>query len=417
LRYAGNLGKKVSGVVGVYGLWQDLQTDPVHTEEAGSAQWRFIQGNTNPLWKTPGLLDNYGIRTTSRLLSTTLATFAQADWTITEKLHFLPGLRYNYDKKVVTYDRKTYGGLQTADPALLALKNQVYNNQSFNVEAIDKNFSGQVTLQYFLNKNVNTFGTYSVSYKPVGVNIGGLPRVGNETALDLAQVKPEYVSHYEFGIKSKPSSNSVLNIVFHNSDIKDYQTLVQTPEPGVNRGYLANAEKVRVYGLEFDGNLKVSKHFTINSAIAYTVGKYVSFVNAPVPLEEVGGPQAFKDISGGDLPGISRWAGSVGVETNYNGKLLNLLGEYFLNFETFYRSQFSSSPSPSQFLNIDGYSLLNARIGFRAKNNLTLQIWGRNLLNVDYYEQLIAAPGSAGHYAGVVGDPQTFGVTIQYALK
>ena len=29
----------------------------------------------------------------------------------------------------------------------------------------------------------------------------------------------------------------------HNSDIKDYQTNVQSPEIGVNRGYLANAEE------------------------------------------------------------------------------------------------------------------------------------------------------------------------------
>jgi hypothetical protein len=28
-----------------------------------------------------------------------------------------------------------------------------------------------------------------------------------------------------------------------------------------------------------------------------TDGKYVSFTNAPVPLEEVGGAQAFKDVS------------------------------------------------------------------------------------------------------------------------
>jgi iron complex outermembrane receptor protein len=51
--------------------------------------------------------------------------------------------------------------------------------------------------------------------------------------------------------------------------------------------------------------------------VAYTDGKYVRFANAPVPLEEVGGAQAFKDISGGRLPGISKWSGSVGGEVTF----------------------------------------------------------------------------------------------------
>src|SRR5690606_42005957 len=59
LRYSGKVGEKVSGVIGLFGLWQDLQTDPVHTEEAGSSQWRFAQNNTSDLWSTPGLFDNF----------------------------------------------------------------------------------------------------------------------------------------------------------------------------------------------------------------------------------------------------------------------------------------------------------------------------------------------------------------------
>ena len=33
---------------------------------------------------------------------------------------------------------------------------------------------------------------------------------------------------------------------------------------------------------------------------------------------------------------------------------------------------------------------------------------------LDYYEQLLVAGGNAGHYAGVMGDPRTFGVTLRY---
>lgn len=417
-RYTGKLGRKITLVAGLFGLWQDLKTDPVHTEEAGSALWRFYKNNAGATaWETPGLLDNFGIRTEYGIKSTSVAAFANIDWILTPKLHVLPGIRYNYDKKQANYNRVTYGGLQTEDENLLALKRQVYSNQSFDVNADAGNFSGQLSLQYIFNNNYNAFVTYSNSYKPIGVNVGGLPTASGKVLTELATVKPEYVQHVEFGIKTSPLPNTILNLTVYQNNIKDYQTLVQTPEPGVNRGYLANAEKVRTQGIEIDGSYRPSDFIIINAAIAYTDGKYVKFVNAPVPLEEVGGPEAFKDISGGALPGVSKWSWTLGTELTKQGKLIGWTGNYFLGADGYYRSKFSSSPSPSRYLNIDAYYLLNARLGFRANNGFTIFLWSRNLANKDYYEQLLAAPGNYGQYAGVVGDARTFGVTLRYTLK
>lgn len=416
IRYAGAFSKKLSGVFGVFLIDQDLTSDPVQTEESGSAQWRFAQNTTSELWKTPGLFDGFGTKTTSRLKTLGAAVFSQVDWSITENLHLLPGLRFNYDKKDVDYKRETYGGLQTTDPALLALKNALYTNQAFNFSVNENNFSGQVTLAYKPTKSVNTFATFANSYKPVGVNLGGLPTASGVTLIELARVKPEYVTHYEIGVKTKPSPQSILNITLYNTDIKDYQTQVQTAEVGVNRGYLANAEKVRVKGVEVEGSLRASSHFAFNGALSYTDGKYVSFKNAPVPLEETGGASAFKDVSGGDLPGISKWSGSLGGEYNTSGNFLDLKGNYFIALDSYARSTFSSSASPSQYLNIEGYALLNARVGFRATNGLSVLIWGRNVLNKDYFEQLLPAAGNAGHYSAVLGDPSTYGITLKYTL-
>ncbi len=416
IRYAGEFSSRLSGVIGVFAIAQDLKTDPVHIEESGAAQWRFSQNSTSPLWQTPGLLEGYGIKTTSRLETFGAAVFGQVDWAITEKLHLLPGVRFNYDRKEVDYNRQAYGGLETTDPALIALKNAVYSSQSFLVNVNENNFSGQLTLAYRASKQLNAFATVSNSYKPVGVNLGGLPTANGAVLTDLAKVKPEYVTHFEAGVKTRPNARSILNVVLYNTEIKDFQTQVQTAEVGVNRGYLANAEKVRVTGVEVEGNIRVNNFLAFNGSAAYTDGKYVSFKNAPVPLEETGGESAFKDISGGALPGISKWAGSLGGELSSAGKLIGLKGKYVLALDAYYRSSFSSSPSPSQYLNIDGYTLLNGRVGFHASNGVSLLVWGRNLLNTDYFEQLLAAAGSAGHYAAVLGDPGTYGVTIRYSF-
>ncbi|QCR24996.1 TonB-dependent receptor [Pontibacter sp. SGAir0037] len=417
VRYAGNISSSLSGVIGVFAIAQDLKTDPVHTEESGAAQWRFSQSSTSTLWQTPGLFDGYGIRTTSRLKTFGAAIFGQLDWAITDKLRLLPGLRYNYDQKEVDFNRQTYGGLQTDDPALIALKRAVYTDQAFAADANDKNFSGQLTLAYKASTAINTFATYSTSYKPVGLNLGGLPTDNGRIMTELARIKPEYVKHIEAGIKTTPTPYSTLNVVFHNTNIRDYQAQVQTAEVGVNRGYLANAERVRVLGVELDGSLKVNTNLTLNGALAYTDGKYLTFTNAPVPLEETGGPTAFKDISGGILPGISKWAGSVSGEALSNtGTILGQNGRFFIAFDTYYRSSFSSSSSPSRYLNIPAYYLVNVRLGFRAMDGLSVFVWSRNLLDKDYFEQLLPAAGNVGHYAGVLGDPRTYGLTFRYKL-
>ncbi len=416
VRYAGKFSSQLSGVTGVYAIWQDLQSDPVQIEESGSAQWRFSQSSTSTLWSTPGLFDGFGTKTTSRLQTFSGAVFGQLDWSIGNLFHVLPGIRYNYDQKAADYDRKTYGGLQTTDPSLLALKTSLYTDQAFNLNVNESNFSGQLTVAYKPTSKLNAFVTYSNTYKPIGVNLGGLPTDKGRVMTELAEIKPEYVTHYEIGIKTRPAPSANLNFTVFNTDIKDYQTQVQTAEVGVNRGYLANAEKVRVMGAELEGGFQPFIHVHLNGALSYTDGKYIYFTNAPVPLEEVGGASAFKDISGGVLPGISKWSGTLNGEYTTDGYFAKLKGNYFLALDAFLRSSFSSSPSPSKYLNIEGYYLINGRLGFRASRGISVFIWSRNLLNRNYFEQLLPAAGSAGQYAAVLGDPLTYGLTFRYSF-
>jgi iron complex outermembrane receptor protein len=420
VRYAGEISSNLSGVLGVFLMGQEVKTNG--TEESGTDQWRFSQNTTSSKWKTPGLFEGYGIYTSSSIKSLSAAVFANVDWEVVEGFHVLPGVRYNYDEKNVVYNRVAAGGLQTNDPELIALKNTVYTSQAYLADAYENNITYQLTLSYRPDKRINSFVTYSTSYKPVGVNVAGLPTVNGQAATDLAVIRPEYVKHYEIGIKTSPTDNFTFNVTYHYSNIKDYQTNVQAAELGVNRGYIANADKVNVKGVELDANLKANNHFSFYGALAYTEGKYVKFTNAPLPLEETGltkdGVQlAFKDISGGALPGISKWAGSLGGEFATPAVFLGEAKKFFVAVDGYYRSSFSSSPSPSAYLNIKEYALANGRLGFKATQGLSAFVWVRNVFDKDYYEQLLPAGGNAGHYAGVLGDPRTYGVTLRYAIN
>ncbi len=415
IRWAGSLSDNLSGVFGVFLIGQDLKPDGAHTEEAGRDQWRFSQNSTSLLWQTPGLLNGYGIKTYPFLKTFSGAVFGQLDYAVTDNLSVLPGVRLNYDKKEVDFRRETYGGLQTDDPALIALKNAVYSNQAFQKDIDDTNFSGQLTTAFKASSKVNTFATFSTGFKPVGLNLGGLPNSGGQPMTELAVIKPERVTHFEVGVKTTPFKNATLNLVVYNTDIKDYQTQVQAADLSVNRGYLSNAEKVRVRGAEVDANFNVSQNLIFYGAVAYTDGIYKSFKNAPVPLEETGSAN-FKDISGSRLPGISKWAGSLGGEVSQPGKFLNRTGQYFLAVDSYHRSEFSSNPSPSKYLVVDGYSLVNARLGFRVADKFTVFVWGRNIFDKDYFEQLLPGAGNTGHYAGVLGDQRTYGVTLRFSI-
>lgn len=94
--------------------------------------------------------------------------------------------------------------------------------------------------------------------------------------------------------------------------------------------------------------------------------------------------------------------------------LLRQAGKFLAGLKRITSLCFLQANLLKKYLNIDGYGLLNARVGFRASDGLSASLWARNLLDKEYYEQLLVAGGNAGHYAGVLGDLRTYGITVRY---
>ena len=118
-----------------------------------------------------------------------------------------------------------------------------------------------------------------------------------------------------------------------------------------------------------------------------------------------------------DLPGLSKYAVSFGGEQVVPGHFFGRTGQFFGAFDASYRSTFSSSSTPSQYLNVQGYGVLNTRVGFRTSNAWTLSLWARNLLNKNYLDLMSAVAGNTGLLVAQPGDPRTFGVTLRLSLK
>jgi iron complex outermembrane receptor protein len=328
-------------------------------------------------------------------------------------------LRVNYDEKNGHYIAAVYGGLDTSGTdatsvALRALQRSVLSPQNYESSGSDDNVSGQLTVSYDFADNVHAYATYSTAFKTFGLNNNGVPldSAGN-VAVQLATVKPEDEKHIEIGIKTNPLPGVTANLAAFQTTIDDYQVNVVNGQVGVLRGYLANAEQVVVKGVEFDGAAQLGDNFAIYTNLAWTDGKFETFTGAPPALENSGGAVQVVDASGTRLPGLSEWAGSLGGEYKLAGEFSKRAGEYFAAVDASFRSDFSSSPTESRYLNIDGYTLLNARFGFRGDDGWDLYAWGRNLLDEEYFEILSAGGSSSGYYAGLPGDPRTYGVTLK----
>lgn len=272
-----------------------------------------------------------------------------------------------------------------------------------------------MSLAYDVNDDVLTYASVARGYKSGGINMAGIPNLPNGApSLTNAVVKPEVVTTYELGLKTQAFGRRLTaNLAAYRTDVEDFQANVVDSGPGALRGYLANADKVVIQGVELDAFARPSEHLDVYANVAWTDAKYDAFTNGPCPLERVGATTVACDLSGQDLPGVSPWAASIGGELHGKGGFLGLPGEFYGGADASYRSTYNSDASVSRYTEIEGYTILNLRAGFRAENGWEAFVWVRNALNEDYLQFVSVQSGNSGLVIGNPGDRRTVGITLR----
>jgi iron complex outermembrane receptor protein len=439
-------GDKFDFVVGLFGFKQRIDTQGTEQQGTDAALWSLAP-STDPrnVANNPATLAGLTANNNQYLKSTSAALYGQLAWKVTDKLTIQPGLRLNYDKKSGFYERVVTTGsgqvitscapTATAGNAVLTAQCGVYQPQISAPSDSDWNFTYDLNVNYKIAPDVLAYATYAKSFKTLGINQNGLPlNADNTVNYDVATVKPESVHHIEAGIKTQFwGRRATFNLTAFRTEIKNFQATVNGGQFGTVRGYLANAEKVRSQGIEADFKIRTSDRFTAYTNGAYTDAKYKKFTNAPCPPELSGGtfvaangsqqpgpagvPGALSpracDISGQNLPGVSKWAFSYGAEVNTPVDLFSKEGQIYLGVDGNYRSHWNSNASPSDYTVVKGYALTNFRAGFRG-DNVDVFGWVRNAFDVNYIDLLQVAPGNVGLIAGQPGDQRTWGGTIKY---
>lgn len=444
-------GPRIDYTVGLFGYYQTIRTQGLQQLGPAASRWLLNPGNISATYLSnpaacatpttracnPAVLNGLTSTNDIRLDSASAALYGQAAIKLTERFTLQPGVRINYDDKKGYYSAvvtNAAGQLLVFSPTNTAVQNDQLSQMApefFEPRYSAWNVSFDITGRYDLSSDAHLYATYARTFKSGGINLNGVPAAADGTPLlQYASVKPERVNHYEAGIKSQFAGRSVtINLAVFRTDIANYQAVVNNGAVSALRGYVDNADAVRSQGFEWDASWRPSKRFNAYLNGAYTDAKYRRFTNAPCPPELSGGGSgtpvgaagtpgtnspATCDISGQVLPGVSKWSLSYGAEGNVPARLFGKDGEVYLGMEGSYRSRFSSNASPSQYTWIDGYGLVNLRLGWRSGSGINVFAWLRNAFDTQYFELLQVAPGSTGLIAGQPGDPRTWGGTIKF---
>ncbi|ESQ80614.1 TonB-dependent receptor [Asticcacaulis sp. YBE204] len=416
VRWASNGDNTIDWVVGAYAFKQRVETNGTEAWGKDAAWWLIGTTTGSPAVAVPSnLLDGYEQKLHAVGKTTSYAVFGQLTWNVTDKFKVTPGLRYTTEDKYQLYQQVASGGLATTNSALISAKNGISRTYAYTAELSDSKLTGQLSLSYDLAPDVLSYLTFSKGYKSGGINAAGIPTdsAGNPV-IQSAVLRPENVSGIELGFKTQFwDKRGTLNLAIYSNDVKDYQANVVDSNTGSLRGYLANVEKVEVKGVELDGRWRPIDGFNIWGTVSYTDGKYASFTNAPAPLELQASGTSIADLSGKDLPGVSKWAGSLGGEYTWNAPFGALTGDAYISGDVSYRSEWNSDASVSKYAVVDESTIANLRLGYRASGGTEIFLWVKNAFDEEYLQFLTIQQGNSGALFGQPGDPRTFGVTLR----
>ncbi len=410
LRMASNGRQTLEYVAGLYYFRQVITGEPI-TGYGPLASYWLLPASGNPA----SLLNGYYTDGHTKFESNSYAAFGEATWRLTSKFNLTGGLRYTYEAKDGTYSAPVFGGGTPVTPAQTTAKLSILRPQAYAATLYNGDLSGRLVAAYDIADHVMAYTSWARTGKSGGINMSGLPlNAQNLPALNTVAVKPEKNETWEVGVKSTLLGNRLrLNADLFSTTIHDFQTNVVDTGPGALRSYLANIPLVRDQGAEFDSDLVIDAHWSAHASATYIDARYVSYASGPCPLERIGASTTVCDLSGRPLSGTPKWAWSVGGEYKHAAAIGATQGEAYLHLEAAYRGDMYGDPTDSRYTLLNGYTIANASLGFRANKTWEAFVWAKNLLDQNYMQNVTVQAGNSGLVVGTPGDPRTYGVTLK----
>ncbi|MEW9897967.1 TonB-dependent receptor [Chitinivorax sp. PXF-14] len=291
-----------------------------------------------------------------------MALFGQATWPMTDTVSLITGLRYDHETKDVD-NRQVW----------VAMGRDFGSRErmTFNARL------PKVGLEYKPSSDLLTYATYAKGYKAGGLN--NLADPGHEL------YEPEYTTNYEIGLKHTGLNNRLqTRLALFWIDWTDQQV----EELVLSRSNITNAGKSVSRGVELELAWQASRALMLRASGGWNDAHFVRYKD--------GG----NDFAGNRPPNAPAYTYSLGADYMFGN------GWYaHADWQGAGKVYFDSANTKKQ----DSYGLLNMKAGYRF-SDFEVAFWIKNALDKVYVTRAFDIGG--GTFAGIAGDPRTFGMTL-----
>ena len=416
LRLASRKGGGLDWTVGAYYLHEYLQSD-LRTIFYQDASQFFLNSAAAPT----SILAGEEADKDGRLHVSSIAGFGQATLNFTQALSLTTGLRYTSEHKSVTVNGYSFGGAAVTG-ALAANRAAVVGPNYAISDSVDNgSFSWLVNPSWKVGRHVRLYASASYGEKSGAVNTSATAgqaaqlAAGNDTVI----VRPEKSLDFEGGVKSSwLAGRLIANLNLYAETIKDYQDSAVDPTLPTLASYLTNVGKVGLKGVELETSFEAVKGVTLSFNTGYNDAKYLSYANAPAPIEYqaylatqqgVAAAATTLSLTGYNLRNAPKWTVQGGVNFDQPvGRNLRVTGYG----DVAYRSATNLINPRSAYGLQAGYAVVNAGIGLKTEDDIwKLQLWSKNLFN-KFYATAFTPASTSTPVTEVYGDPRSYGLTL-----
>ena len=329
------------------------------------------------------------------------AVFGEAQYAFDNGFRVFAGGRYTDESKEYAAKRLT-GSLATPTVSYNTAANPGTSNEGV--------FTYRVGGDYRINDNVFVFGTVSTGFKS-----GAFQEQPGTAVLARSATAPEKVTNYEVGLKSDWLDGTLrTNVSVFKMDYADFQTIKTVPDasqPPAGTRTIVDTADAEVQGVETEFMYNPVDWFDATLRYTWLDTEFTKFIQTSAFLAD--GTPVFVNGAGNRLSRTPEHAvvGEVGFQTEEGAEWGWLRFDVTMD----YQSEIFDN-------NINDFveyrkprTLLHANLTYHIDDDLSLQLWGRNLTD-EVYRTWQTNSGSGRYHFVQYGPPRQIGVTLNAAF-
>ena len=342
-----------------------------------------------------------------------LGIYAQATYSLTDKLKLTGGIRYTDDKTRSTGTGINYLFLQDNVPTPVCTNSNTVleNGCSITLQQKSAKPTWLISADYKPNNDVLLYAKYARGYRQGSVAVS--------SAINYQTFAPESVDSYEAGTKLSfhGAVRGYFNVAaFYNKLSNQQLEALFTPIVGRTEAGIVNAGKSRVYGIEVDSAVSLFRGLNINGSYAYLNARLQSIApTACDPLEYV--LCQVTTVAGQDLAQSPRHKFSIGgsYQLPFDGSVGQVTAGAVFSYQT--SQLFGAAAGIDQ--KQPGYGLLNLNLNWDnvAEHPVDLSVFATNALNKKYRNFIFGILNSANIEVTHYGEPRMIGVKLRYRFS